>query len=168
MTIRAHEPLQNSPLRQAGEGNKFVPCPTPPPLRWGGVRRRRDRCSRPRRRGIVLILVTVVIVMVSLAGLSFVLNLTAEHKAVDLHGDELRLQQLLESGVELMATMAEQSPELQRAAGGAQDNPDLFRGGLVIDDDRAARHGRVTVISPRLDHDEVVGVRYGWEDESAG
>jgi hypothetical protein len=115
----------------------------------------------------VLILVTVVIVMVSLAGLSFVLNLTAEHKAVDLHGDELRLQQLLESGVELMATLAEQSPELQRAAGGAQDNPDLFRGGLVIDDDRAARHGRVTVISPRLDHDEVVGVRYGWEDESA-
>jgi hypothetical protein len=115
----------------------------------------------------VLILVTVVIVMVSLAGLGFVLTLTTEHKAVDVHGDELRLQQLLESGVEMLATFAEQSPELQRTAGGAQDNPDLFRGALVIDDERAGRHGRVTVVSPRLDRDEVVGVRYGWEDESA-
>jgi hypothetical protein len=114
----------------------------------------------------VLILVTVVIVMVTLAGLSFVLTLTTEHKAIDVHGDELRLQQLLQSGVELMATLAEQSPELQKAAGGAQDNPNVFRGALVLDDDMAARHGHVTVLSPRLDRDEVVGVRYGWEDES--
>ena len=36
----------------------------------------------------------------------------------------------------------------------------------MLDDERAARHGRVTVLSPRLDRDEVVGVRDGWEDES--
>ncbi len=35
-----------------------------------------------------------------------------------------------------------------------------------MSDEVAARHGRVTVLSPRLDRDEVVGVRYGWEDES--
>ena len=103
----------------------------PPPSAGRIARHRRGRrcCTRGRQRGgIVLILVTVVIVMVSLAGLSFVLTLTTEHKAIDVNGDELRLRQLLESGVELLGTLAEQSPELQRAAGGGQSNPDLFRG----------------------------------------
>jgi hypothetical protein len=152
MTRFAHKPLQN--------------VAQPPSAVKTARHRRGRRCHTSRRRGIVLILVTVVIIMVTLAGLSFVLTLGTEHKAVDVHGDELRLQQLLESGVELMATLAEQSPELRQAAGGVQDNADLFRGALVIDDERAARHGRVTVVSPRLDRDEAVGVRYGWDDES--
>jgi len=130
-------------------------------------RERKGECPPRNRRGVILILVTVVIIMVSLAGLSFVLTLATEHKAIDLHGDELRLQQLLESGVELLDTFAEQSPELQRTAGGADDNPQLFRGALVASDERAARHGRVTVVSPRMDHEEAIGLRYGWEDESA-
>jgi hypothetical protein len=131
-----------------------------------GRRERRRVCPRKRRKGVVLFLVTVAIIMLSLAGLSFVLTLTTEHKAIDAQGDELRLQQLLESGVELMGTFVEQSPETQRTAGGLNDNPALFRGALVFNDERAACHGRVTVVSPRLDNDEIVGVRYGLEDES--
>ncbi len=134
-----------------------------------GFPRSAIRFRRPSARrcaGIVLILVMVMIAMLTLAGLSFVLSLGTEHKAVDVHGDELRLQQVLESGVEMLSVFAQQTPELQQAAGGADDNPDLFQGVEVLSDDLAARHGRVTVLSPRVENDEITGVRYGWEDES--
>lgn len=130
------------------------------------VGRRWTAQMRQRRSGVVLILVTVVIVMLSLAGLTFVMTLATEHKAISIHGDELQLQQILESGVELMATFAEQPPATRRSAGGDYDNPDLFRGAVVLDDEAAARQGRATVLSPRWDNDEIVGVRYGWENES--
>ena len=110
---------------------------------------------------MVLIVVTVAIVMVSLAGLSFVAMMSTEHKAVYVHGDQLQLAGLVDSGKELLGAICELSPEDRREAGGLLDNPDVFRGKLVFEDPRAGRHGRFSVVSPNVENDEITGVRFG-------
>ena len=127
-------------------------------------------CPAPKygaRNGMVLIIVVVVVLMVSLAGLSYVSWMHTEHKAVHVHGDELLVGQVAASGEELLKTFVEQSPQARHAAGGCWDNPDLFRGVLVLDGERTGRRGRFSVIAPRIEDGQISGVRFGAENESA-
>ena len=50
------------------------------------------------RAGVVLFVVMIVIVMLSLAGLSFVITMSTENKAVHVSGDELQIEQVAASG----------------------------------------------------------------------
>ena len=93
-----------------------------------GVRGRAGPVRRGERRGIVLFVVVVIVVMLSLAGLSFVSEMYVENKAAHVHGDQLQIECVVDSGVEAVKAFCEQSPESQQAAGGSFDNPDLFRG----------------------------------------
>ena len=115
----------------------------------------------------MLIVVTVAILMLSLAGLSFVTMMSTEHRAVHVHGDELQSALLVDSGAELLAVLCELPDEDRRAAGGLLDNPELFRGKLVLADQRNGRHGRFSVVAPNVENDEITGMRFGVENESA-
>ncbi len=123
---------------------------------------------KARRRAMVLIIVLVVVVMVSLAGFSFVATMYNEEKATRLRGDELQAEQLVESGVvSVLSELAEPPGSSPVPAGNSTDDPSRYRGILVLDDQDRKQHGRFTVLSPRIEGDQVNGSRYGLENESA-
>ena len=169
MTARAHNPLAQPPTLEKTRPQWHAPNEvmgvgaeeTRPSLRSG-------TCHRSvSRAGIVLFAVMVVIVMISLAGLSFVITMSTENKAVHLCGDELRIEQVVASGEELLKAFSELSRDERQQAGGCFDNSDLFRGVLVGDDEQGGHRARFSVVSPRIDEDEVTGIRFGAENESA-
>ena len=169
MTARAHNPLARpARLEKARPGwhaqNEVMEVgaeATRPSLRLGTCR------HSVSRAGIVLFAVMVVIVMISLAGLSFVMTMSTENKAAHLCGDELRIEQVVASGEELLKAFSELSRDERQQAGGCFDNSDLFRGVLVGDDEQGGHRARFSVVSPRIDEDEVTGIRFGAENESA-
>ena len=116
---------------------------------------------------MVLVLVLVIVVMVSLAGFSFVATMSNEDKATRMRGEEIQAEQLMRSGQEMVRLLLEMPVEAVENAGGLYDNEDLFRGVLVFQDEALQQRGRFTVISPRLDGDQIEGIRYGLENESA-
>jgi len=121
----------------------------------------------PQRRGIILVLVAAVIVMLSLLGMSFLVHVSTENRAVHVQADQLQRAELLASGAELLGVLVEQPPALRQAAGGCWDNPALLRGVLVFHDEPSKRHGRVSIVAPKLEGDAIVGIRFGAENESA-
>ena len=114
-----------------------------------------------------MILVAAVIVMIGLIGLSFLVHVATENKAIHVQGDQVQRTQLVASGVEMLAVFLEQPAAVQQAAGGCWDNPTLLRGVLVFHDESAGRHGRCSIFSPRVDDDAIAGLRFGAENESA-
>ena len=120
-----------------------------------------------RRRGMVLIIVVVVVVMLSLAGLSFVANMQTENKAAHVQGRRLQLDHVVGSGAECLKAFCRQSWVDQQEAGGSWDNPDRFRGVLVVEGEAAGRRARFSIVSPKGDEGEATGSRFGVENESA-
>ncbi len=116
---------------------------------------------------MVLVVVAVLIAMISLAGLAFVMLMSTESHAVYLHGDQIRAQHLVGSGVEQLKSFLGQSPQARRAAGGCYDNAAVFRGVLACEDPAGVMNGRFTVLAPRLEDDDVTGLRFGAANESA-
>ena len=119
-----------------------------------------------RQDGFVLIIVMIVVMLVSLAGLSFVLTLSTENKAAHLHGDEVALRQAVASGEEWIKAASSQPWEARQSLGGLFDNPDRFQG-LALDDRPPGDRIRFSIVSPQVDDDQVTGARFGLQDESA-
>ncbi len=122
--------------------------------------------ARGLRRGVVMFIVLVAVVMLTLAGLSFVVTLSTENKAVHLYGDELQLQQTVASGEELLKALCEQSPKQREQAGGLFDNPGRFQGSVVVETQSGQYQPRFSILSPRIEEDEIRGVRFGAQNES--
>lgn len=112
-------------------------------------------------------LVVVVVLMLTLSGLTFVSLLYTEHKAVQLGGDELQAANLVGSGEEMLNAFLALPYAQQQELGGLDDNQDRFRGALVVGDDRSALRGRFSIVSPKLEAGEVTGIRFGAQNESA-
>ena len=119
------------------------------------------------RRGIVLVLVMIVVVTLSLAGLSFVVLLSIENKAVHVHGAELQVESVVGSGEEAVKAAIAESFADPAAPGGLLDNAEWFCGVLVLEDEPTGRRGRFSVISPKIEDGEITGTRFGVENESA-
>ncbi len=122
------------------------------------------------RRGIVLVIVVVVVAMLSLAGLSYVLTMQAEHKSIVVQGEELQLEQTLASGVEYLRVFLDQSRQQLEEAGGTADNAERFRAIRLADAASAALpqaedYATFSIVVP--DPQSPEGVRYGLENESA-
>ncbi|MCU0872435.1 MAG: general secretion pathway protein GspK [Pirellulaceae bacterium] len=127
------------------------------------------RCwpASPRRDGFIVLVVMIVIVMITLAGLSFVLTLSTENKAVHRQGDQLQLDEALASGMELLKAFCSQSAQLREESGGTQDNAAVF-GNLVMPGDGGARDVlQLSIISPAFDGQAGDVVRFGLQNESA-
>jgi hypothetical protein len=123
--------------------------------------------QRRSRTAFILLVVTVVIVMITLVGLSFVVTLSTENKAVHLQGDQLQLEQTLASGVELLRAVSRSSPDEQRQGGGVEFNASLFQDRTLTADEPAADGAFFRIVSPQITGDTVAGWRFGVEDESA-
>src|SRR5205823_14239669 len=122
---------------------------------------------RHPRRGLVLILVLVVIAMLSLGAYSFTNLMLAHHEAAIITGRQVQARSLVDSGVTATQLFLSQ-PEADRLdAGGIFDNPQRFRGIVVLQEDDPLARGCFSVISPGIESDgNLGGLRYGLEDES--
>ena len=133
----------------------------------------RRSSRRLRRTGLVLVLVLIVVTMVALAGFTFAELMLIENKATRLHGDHLRLQQAIHSGVEQLKLFIEQPRATQDLAGGATDNPALFRAIALEPTDGRSRTTsnqlRFSVVAPATGmvlQQSASGIRFGVENES--
>jgi len=115
---------------------------------------------------MVLVMVLVVITILALAGYSFSELMLGERRAAQVSMQQAQARALADSGMELARRFVLQDLDTQIQLGGCYDNPQRFRGVLVVDDPRTQRRGRFAILSPRLDGDTMTGVRYGLEDES--
>lgn len=126
-----------------------------------------SRCQRAPRRGLVLIIVLIVVVMLSLGAYTFTELMLAHQEAAQLAGRQIQTRALVDSGVEGVKLFLVQPPADRLEAGGIFNNPDRFRAITVIDDPDPNLRGSFSVLSPNLDDaGNLAGVRYGLEDES--
>ena len=116
--------------------------------------------DRKKREAMILVVVLIVVFMLSLSGLSFVVLMSTENKAVHLRGKELQAQCLLESGE---AAVME---HIQQLRSGKADG-ETFCGTMVTGDKRNGRGGRFSVVSPKIEDGRIEGFRFGIENESA-
>jgi hypothetical protein len=115
---------------------------------------------------MVLVIVLIIVVMVSLAGFSFVATMHNEDKATRMRGDELQAEQLMQSGVEtVQVRLASKNAAADVAGSGSPET--RFHGVLVFDDPVSRQRGRFTVLSPSVDNGQTIRCRYGLENESA-
>lgn len=118
---------------------------------------------------MVLFIVVIFVTMLSLAGLSYVAVMSTEHKAVRLRGDELQVEMAVGSGIEMMRAHLQQKSKPSstvRLAGSPSSDESQFRG-VVVMDDETGRRTRFSVVSPKVENDEVAGIRFGVSNESA-
>lgn len=120
-----------------------------------------------RRRGAILFVVLVVVVMITLSAYAYTELMFVENKATYLTGRQIQTRNIAESGVEMLKIFFEQDPAMIAEQGGIFDNPEFMRGILVYPDDDTQNRGRFTILAPALNADgSTEGVRFGLEDES--
>ena len=128
--------------------------------------------GRTRRRGTVLLTVTVVVMLISLAAFGFATRMQTEHKAALATADQLQARAAARSGVALVATVLEQPRQFRDTFGGLLDNPAHFRGQLIEGTDPQDRPGRFSIVARPLPDIttsslEVEGaLRFGVDDEA--
>jgi len=119
------------------------------------------------RRGLVLLLVLVVIAMLSLGAYSFTNLMLAHQEAAVATGRQVQARSVVDSGVTATQLFLAEPQSNRLDAGGIFDNPERFRGVVVLQDDDPLQRGSFTVFSPGIDSDgNLNGLRYGLEDES--
>ncbi|MCX7428300.1 MAG: type II secretion system protein GspK [Planctomycetia bacterium] len=118
------------------------------------------------KRGVVLIFVLVVLALLSLAALTFSELMFTERQASELAAQRVQATALAGSGVEMARWFLAQEQQVQEDDGGIYDNPERFRGVLLIEDEDARRRGRFTLVAPGMEDGRRGGVRFGLEDES--
>ena len=136
-------------------------------VRLSSLTRAPRRRAANRRRGFIVLVVMIVVVMVTLAGLSFVMTLTTENKAVHRQGDQLQLDEALASGVELVKAFCAQSPQRRQEAGGARDNEAVFGETPVSGHDDAETDLRMSVVLSAGHGPLGQTLQFGLQNESA-
>lgn len=129
-----------------------------------------SRRSAPlARRGVVLIIVLVAVVVIALAAYTFSDMMLSHRRVSEVNGRRIQARMLAQSGVEAVKLYLMQDEATRAEAGGHYDNPIFFQGVVVMPEPDPRDRGSFTVIAPLLDDNDpsLVGVRYGLEDESA-
>ncbi len=123
----------------------------------------------PRRNGIVLVLVLVVIALLSLTAFTFSDLMLTERKAAIISGQTAQVRALAESGIDALRAFLMLDFNSRLDAGGLFDNEIEFRGRVVKADPDDAFRGRFSIIAPLNDEEGYVGagLRYGAQNESA-
>jgi type II secretory pathway component PulK len=128
--------------------------------------------GRLHRRGMVLVVVGIVILLISLAAYGFLVLMQTENIASAARGDQLQAQAVAASGREYLAWLMEQPRDARPIAAEFDDVADLFAHVLVDGDDDQrrdsdSRHGRFSVLAPRTGEMATRAWRFGYQNESA-
>lgn len=116
---------------------------------------------------MVLVIVLVVVALLSLAAYTFSQTMLTERLAAKLFVRQGQARALAESGVDMVRLLLEQDADTIVQDGGVYDNPTFFRARLVADGGTPRNRGRFSLIAAKWEGDQITGVRYGLENESA-
>ncbi|MBX3420575.1 MAG: general secretion pathway protein GspK [Pirellulaceae bacterium] len=131
-------------------------------LQW--LTRRRFSRSRP---AFLLVLVTMVIVLATLAMLNFSRAMLISNETAHISGGQLQSRMCAESGAQA-ARLFLSYPHAQRLALGGTWNNFSFQARNVLPDASPQRRGNYSLVAPALDDDgSYSGLRYGLQNESA-
>ncbi len=122
--------------------------------------------QRPRR-GIVLMIVLVVLLVLTFSAYTFTDLMRTHNVASDLTGRQVQSRLLAESGGEAVRLFLMQTPAAQTEVGGHYYNTLYFQARNVLPDTDLERVGNFSVLAPLVDEmGNLAAVRYGLEDES--
>ena len=125
------------------------------------------------RRGTILLVVLVAIVLLSLCAYTFTSLMVVEQEASSLLNRQVQSKYLAESGVDYIRLFLSNDNATILEKGGIWDNGENPGEGLLaiavgVDPTDPTRIGRFTIIAPNLDDDgNPAGHRYGLIDESS-
>jgi len=135
--------------------------------------RRLRRASSPsifapsRRRGVMLLIVTLVLVALTLSGAALLTLMKTESEATRTRGHEALVKSADRSAVVFLIGTLETSRDEQDKIGGLYNNPNYFCAApLLTPQDGGEATSSFTVISPVLTDSKIEGLRYGLVDES--
>ncbi len=122
----------------------------------------------PRRSGVILVIVLIVIALLALSAYTFSDRMLAHHAAATTYVDLAESEALVQSGAAASRAFLMQPPQTQLQMGGTFDNPSVFQAQLVAEDSESEFRGTFSVVAPRFDNvGYPIGVRYGLQNESA-
>ena len=125
------------------------------------------RSSQPGRRGVVLLIVLVALMVLILSAYTYTELMRTHHVSANLHGRQVQARFLVDAGVDATRLFLMQTPAVQEESGGHFNNPMYFQARNVIPDVDPERIGSFTVLAPLVDEmGNLAAVRYGLEDES--
>lgn len=119
-----------------------------------------------QKRGSILLLVLVAIVIMTLATSSYLVLMRTEHQATHNAGQQLQARMLVESGADYLCLFLDQTDALITQQGGMTANPSSMQAVLVSDELLPESRGRFTVLAPDVVQGYFSGYRNGLEDES--
>lgn len=121
--------------------------------------------GRTLRRGMVLIIVLVVIVLLSLGAYTFSEYMVIATRATAFNGKAIQARALADSGIEFVSVILADRASLNSV--GLYHNPGMFQGHLMLPATQPGSRGRFTVIAPVEGDSNAQQVRFGLIDESS-
>ena len=124
------------------------------------------RANERQRRGFVLLVVTIVVILLSLAAWSYMNKMSVEQEATMMYGRDVEARMAAESAIEYAAIQIGQLQTEQTED--VFHNPGLFRGQVLSEVDNARGQCRFTILVPNeLSSGEGSSVRFGLARETA-
>lgn len=125
------------------------------------------KSTRAARRGVMLLIVTLVLAALTLSGAALVTLMKTERQATNTRGRASLVKSVDRSAVTFLIAAVESSKAERAQFGGLYDNPKYFCAVPVLTTDEGGEDtSRFTVLSPKFEDARVNGVRYGLVDES--
>ncbi len=125
-------------------------------------------CTRCHlRRGLVLIVVTILLALMSLAALGSIALMQTEHKASRMRGDELILENTAASASEWLAALAQQPRQHRATALRPTETGGIFRHQTLIAATTDSDAPRFAVLPASVPSSDEFDIKYGFTNESA-
>ena len=154
----------------------------------GALHPRQQKSSlRPRRKGMALLVVVVLVMLISLGAYRFSFYMESQYRLTRLHEERVHARLAAISGLEMAAAMVEMPAAKRALLGGLQDNSPLFQHvtiePLLDTGPKFAEESvwRFSLVSPRMGDEanentqastslpggQAGSIRFGFENESA-
>ena len=129
---------------------------------------KRGALPRDARRGVMLLIVTLVLTALTLSGAALLTLMKTEQEATFTRGREELVRGVARSAVVYLSACVETNQTERDKKGGLYNNPQLFCAAQLLDrSEGGADSSRFTILSPKLEDSTITGARYGLVDESS-
>jgi len=136
--------------------------------RWKGASFPIVLTSRRSRRGVMLLIVTLVLVALTLSGAALLTLMKTESEATTTRGNEALVKSVDRAAVVFLIGTLETSRDEQDKIGGIYNNPKYFCAvPLLTSEETGDVSSRFTIVAPDFTDSKIEGLRYGLVDESS-
>lgn len=122
------------------------------------------QASETNRRGSVMVVIMILVVLLSLAAYKYTQAMITEYTAASMYGRRLQVQSFAESGVEMAAdSIGNRTFELEE---NLYHDESVFSQVSMQTGDTPRRNGMLSIVSPNERDPEMRSVRFGFASES--